>query len=246
MKSLATPFEAARARTRARYRRAPTSDRYYVTCKMSIDPVFKLLSELPGSFDSVLDLGCGRGQLALLLLELGRATRVLGIDSDARKVEIAVSAAAYGTELAPAEFIAGDLGNMSLPKADTILIVDVLHYLPLAEQDALLRAAATALTPGGRLLIRELNAKPDARSGFTRFTEWWARLTGVNRGRATHYRPASELTGVLEDAGLHCTVQGASERTPFGNVLIVAGGSPSLKLEPATSPSSTRMSAVKA
>lgn len=245
MKALATPFEAARARTRARYQRAPINDRYYVTCKMSIDPVFRLLSELPGSFDSVLDLGCGRGQLALLLLELGRATSVLGIDSDARKVEIAVTAATQGREVT-AEFRAGDLGQVSLPRADTILIVDVLHYLPLAEQDALLRAAAAALTPGGRLLVRELNAKPGARSFFTRFTEWWARKTGVNHGRATHYRSASELTSVLEDAGLRCSVQGASERTPFGNVLIVAGGSPSVKLEPAASPSSTRMSAAKA
>jgi hypothetical protein len=33
------------------------------------------------------------------------------------------------------------------------------------------------------------------------------------------------VTQLLERAGLPCSVQGASERTPFANVLIVAGGS---------------------
>lgn len=233
-------FDAACDRTRARYRGAPTNDRCYVAGKLAFDPVFKLVLELPGSFGRVLDLGCGRGQLSLLLLELGRATHVVGIDSDARKVDIASAA---GPE---AEFRAGDLAGGELAQADTILLIDVLHYMPLAEQDALLSAAANALAPGGRLLVRELNAVAGARSGFTRFMEFWARKTGLNKGRATHYRPARELCDVLEHVGLASSVQGASERTPFGNVLIVAGGSPSVKLEPAASPSSTRMSAAKA
>jgi uncharacterized protein (DUF2062 family)/SAM-dependent methyltransferase len=233
-------FTAASERTRARYHGAPIGERSYVAGKLAFDPVFELVSALPGSFGNVLDLGCGRGQLSLLLLELGRATRVVGVDSDARKIETARLA---GPE---AEFRVGDLGGSDVPAADTILLIDVLHYLPLTEQDVLLQAAAAALTPNGRLLVRELDAEPGARSGVTRFFEWIARKTGLNRGRATHYRPARDIMSVLERAGLRCRVQGASERTPFANVLIVAGGSPSVKLEPAASPSSTRMSAAKA
>jgi uncharacterized protein (DUF2062 family)/SAM-dependent methyltransferase len=230
----------ASERTRRRYRGAPVGERSYVAGKLAFDPVFELVSALPGSFGTVLDLGCGRGQLSLLLLELGRATRVVGVDSDARKIATARLA---GPE---AEFRVADLGVGEVPAADTILLIDVLHYLPLTEQDALLQAAAGALSPNGRLLVRELDAEPGARSGVTRLFEWIARKVGVNRGRATHYRPARDLMNVLERAGLRCSVQGASERTPFANVLIVAGGSPRVKLEPAASPSSTRMSAAKA
>ena len=232
--------EAAAERTRARYTTAPVADRYYVAGKLAFDPVFRLLSSLEGDFGRVLDLGCGRGQLGLLLLELGRASSVSGIDSDARKIDVARSA---GPE---AEFRVGDVARVELRPADTVLLVDVLHYLPLNEQDDLLRASARAVGERGRLLLRELDADPSARSSVTRAFEWFARKIGLNRGRASHYRSALELTRVLEEAGLRCRVQGASERTPFANVLIVAGGSPSVNVQPPVPTESTLASAAKA
>lgn len=234
------PFDAAVARTRARYHRAPPSDRYYVAGKLAFDPVCRLAASFEGSLGRVLDLGCGRGQLSLLLLELGLAKSVVGFDADARKIEVAEQA---GPE---AHFEVQDLAALSLPAADTVLLMDVLHYLPVAEQDALLVEAASALTPGGRILVRELDAARTLQSAWTRGCEWLARKTGVNRGRASAYRPASELVSLLERRGLRCEVQGASERTPFANVLIVAGGSPRAKVEPRSSASSTRISAAKA
>jgi len=236
------PFEAAVQRTRARYATAPPAHRYYVAGKLGFDPVAKLLAELPGDFGRVLDLGCGRGQLALLLLELGRAAGVMGVDVDAPKIDVARAA---GPE---AEFRVADLSPRDVTPADTILLIDVLHYLPLAEQDTLLLAAARALLPGGRLLVRELDADPSAKSAFTRFFEWLARKTGLNRGRATAYRSASSITALLERAGLRCALQGASERTPFKNVLIVAGtaGAPRSNLEASASAPSTLTSAAKA
>jgi uncharacterized protein (DUF2062 family)/2-polyprenyl-3-methyl-5-hydroxy-6-metoxy-1,4-benzoquinol methylase len=233
-------FEAALERTRARYATAPIGDRYYVAGKLAFDPVFRLIDGLGGNFGRVLDLGCGRGQLGLLLLERGRAKSLCGVDSDARKIDVARSAGPG------AQFRVGDLASGELTGADTILLIDVLHYLPLAEQDDVLRAACRALDQPGRLLVRELNADPSARSATTRFFEWCARRSGLNRGRATHYRSAADITRVLESAGLRCSVQGASERTPFANVLIVAGGSDTENEQAAASADSTLTSAVKA
>jgi len=232
-------FEAAVQRTRARYENVKPAHRYYVAGKLAFDPVFKLLGELSG-LGRVLDLGCGRGQLSLLLLELGRATHVSGLDSDAAKIEVARAA---GPE---ANFRVADVARADLPPADTILLIDVLHYLPLAEQDALLLAAARALLPGGRILVRELDGDPSARSSVTRAFEWLGRKVGLNRGRATAYRPAQAVTQLLEGQGFTCRVQGASERTPFANVLIVAGGSPSVNVERSASAANTSMSAAKA
>jgi 2-polyprenyl-3-methyl-5-hydroxy-6-metoxy-1,4-benzoquinol methylase/uncharacterized protein (DUF2062 family) len=234
------PFERAVGRTRARYAAAGLGDRCYVASKLAFDPVCRLAVELEGSLGRVLDLGCGRGQLSLLLLECGLATSVIGFDSDARKIEVARAA---GPE---ASFAVADLSATPLGQADTVLLIDVLHYLPLAEQDALLTAAARALAPGGRLLVRELDAGRSLRSALTRANEWLARKTGFNRGRASQYRPARELTTLLEGQGLPCEVQGASERTPFANVLIVAGGSPRTKSDAEASASSTRISPAKA
>ncbi|HYJ10382.1 MAG TPA: DUF2062 domain-containing protein, partial [Polyangiaceae bacterium] len=204
-------------RTRARYAQSPRADRYYVAGKLAFDPVFALIATQPGDFGRVLDVGCGRGQLSAFLLELGRAREVTGIDSDPRKVEVARRA------VPEAKLMVADAAAFALPVADTVLLVDLLHYLPREEQDALLNAGVRALAPGGRLLVRELDGDPSARSSITRLLEWLARRLGVNRGRATHYRPASELISLLERAGLACSIEGASEGTPFSNVLIVAG-----------------------
>ena len=232
-------FEAAVQRTRARYARVKPAHRYYVAGKLAFDPVFKLLSELT-DLGRVLDLGCGRGQLSLLLLELGRAKYVTGLDADVDKIEAARIA---GPE---ADFRVADVARGELPPADTILLIDVLHYLPLAEQDALLLAATRALEPGGRILVRELDGDPSARSAVTRAFEWIGRKIRLNRGRATAYRPARAVTELLERQGLACRAQGASERTPFANVLIIAGGSPSVNVESSASAPSTSINAVKA
>lgn len=232
-------FEAAVQRTRARYARVKPAHRYYVAGKLAFDPVVKLLSEL-ADLGRVLDLGCGRGQLSLLLLELGRARHVTGLDSDADKIEAARTA---GPE---ADFRVADVARAELPPVDTVLLIDVLHYLPIAEQDELLLAATRALEPGGRILVRELDGDPSARGGVTRAFEWLGRRIGLNRGRATAYRPARAVTELLERQGLACRVQGASERTPFANVLIIAGGSPSVNVERSASAPSTSMSALKA
>jgi uncharacterized protein (DUF2062 family) len=232
-------FEAAVRRTRARYASVKRAHRYYVAGKLAFDPVVKLLSELT-ALGRVLDVGCGRGQLSLLLLELGHAEHVTGLDSDADKIEAARSA---GPD---ADFRVADVARAELPPADTVLLIDVLHYLPIAEQDALLLAATRALEPGGRILVRELDGDPSARTGVTRAFEWIGRKIGLNRGRATAYRPARAVTELLERQGLACRVQGASERTPFANVLIIAGGSPSVNVERSASAPSTSMSALKA
>ena len=213
-------YEAAMQRTVQRYRRAALGDRIYVATKLNTDPLTRLLAALPGDFGRVMDAAAGRGQFGLFLWELGRCRTLAGFDSDARKV--AVAAAAAGPD---ATFETLDLLALHERELDTLLLLDVLHYLPLPEQDELLRRAARCVTRG-RIVIRELDAGEAARSAITRGFEWLAKISGYNRGRAgRHYRPAREIVAQLTSAGFACEVSGASEGTPFANVLIVAARS---------------------
>jgi uncharacterized protein (DUF2062 family) len=109
----ASRLAAAVERTRARYDSAPPGDRYYVAGKLAFDPVFKLLGSLE-PLGNVLDLGCGRGQASLLLLELGLAKAAHGLDSDARKIDVARSAGSDAT------FRVADIAREPRPEADTI------------------------------------------------------------------------------------------------------------------------------
>ncbi len=210
-------LEAAMLRTIERYRGAPIADRIYVAAKLRSDPLTRLLAGLPGDFGRVLDVGAGRGQFGLFLSELGRSAEVRGFDSDPRKIGVAQRAAADADHFE----VQGAL-EFTAREVDTLLLVDVLHYLPLAEQDEVLRRAALCVTRG-RILIRELDAAPSGRSSVTRALEWLAKISGYNRGGAgRYYRPSNELVAQLTSAGFSCEVQGASKGTPFGNVLIVA------------------------
>lgn len=202
-------LEQATRRTLARYRRAPIADRSYVAAKLRTDPIASALGALPGSFGALVDAGAGRGQLSLLCLELGRATEVTGLDWDERKIEVARQAAN-----GDARYFDADLRTADLPRADTVLLADVLHYLPRQEQDAVLERAAASLRPGGRLLIREVEAERGWRTTFTRMAEQMGRLVGYNRGTRLHFRSTSELVARLEVLGLRCT------KVPAGNGLL--------------------------
>lgn len=209
--------ETAVRRTIQRYHSVPRGDRIYVSIKLHTDPLTRLLAALPGDFGRVLDAGAGRGQFGLFLWELGRCTELRGFDTDARKVAVAERAAA-----GDAHYETRDALESNAREVDTLLLIDVLHYLPRPEQDELLRRAARSVSRG-RIVIRELDAGPAARSTITRAFEWLAKVSGYNRGRAgRHYRPASEIVAQLARAGFSAEVLGASEGTPFANVLIVA------------------------
>jgi 2-polyprenyl-3-methyl-5-hydroxy-6-metoxy-1,4-benzoquinol methylase len=188
----------------------------YVAAKLRSDPLTRLLATLPFDLGSVLDAGAGRGQFGLFLVELGRCRELSGFDGDERKVKVAQLAASDSVHFEQRDLLA-------LPEAevDAVLLIDVLHYLPLLEQDDLLRACARVAR--AQIVIRELDAVAGARNFVTRAGEWLTKLTGYNRGRAArHYRPASAITEQLERLGFSCNVQSASKGTPFGNVLIVA------------------------
>ncbi len=223
----------AAERVAARYAR-PSSPRprermrfHQIRGKLLADPAPKLVADLasntPLALGRVLDIGAGRGQLGLFLLELGRAAGVRGVDWDSAKIEDAVRAAGAhgGGPKANAEFAAADVRRVPFDPADTVLLIDILHYFLPAEQDALLDRAAAAVLPGGRILVREAEAGRGVRSWTTWLEERLATALRVHCGERVHFRRAPEIVNRLERAGLECEVREAWGHTPFSNVLVI-------------------------
>jgi uncharacterized protein (DUF2062 family) len=207
--------EGAIRRAVARYRAAPPADRFYVASKLRSDPAVDDVIGLPGDFGAAIDAGCGRGQLGLLLFELGRVSHLTGFDWDERKVAVARTAGRR-----EAVFQRTSFADYEFPRADTVFLVDVLHYLSHAEQDRVIERAAAALSAGGRIVIREVDARP-GRARLTRLFERVAARIGYNRAGVLEYRSAEDIARKLVELGL--VVEPAGQDTGLGlaNVLIV-------------------------
>jgi hypothetical protein len=102
-----------------------------------------------------------------------------------------------------------------------VMLIDVLHYFTIEEQDALLARAAAAVRAGGRLVVREADTERGWRSAVTLLEERVFTAARFNRGERVRMRPAREIAARLVEAGLACEVRPAWGRTPFSNVLIV-------------------------
>ena len=93
----------------------------------------------------VLDVGCGTGELALMLARDGR--RVTGIDPSEQCIARAKSQAADGD----ARFVVASLDNFQTDGAfDAVTFVASIHHL---DMDAAIVRAKDLLTPGGVIAI---------------------------------------------------------------------------------------------
>jgi len=206
--------------------------------KLGGDPVFTSLLE-QGTLiqrERVLDLGCGRGLLAAWFLTAEHLTATgqwtpgfevpTGISF--RGVDLDAGGCAAGNQALKPHFgervslASGDMCRADLRGYDTITILDVMHYIPFAQQDVLLDQIRAALGPGGLLVTRIGNAQ----GGWRFRASQWVDLVMANaqghRIRCMYCRPLDDWTRSLEARGFTVTAQPMSEGTPFANVLLVA------------------------
>jgi len=228
-------WQALRNAASAPYRSAGRFAWRFAHGKLGLDPVFRhLLSRgliAPGAH--VLDIGCGQGLLASLLRTADaaaargdwpadwaaapRGTRVTGIELMPRDVGRATQALGD-----TATFLCGDMRTTPFPPSDVVVILDVLHYIDLAEQNRVLERVRAALRPHGRLLLRIGDAS--SRRGF-RNSQWVDAIVTFVRGHRVppvFGRPLAAWTIKLEALGFHVQAVPMSQGTPFANVLLVA------------------------
>lgn len=226
-----------------RYRTAGRFAWHFARGKLGRDPVFRGLVErgLLGSHARVVDIGCGQGLMAGLLQACadlaadGRwplawplppaAEAYHGIELMPRDVQRA-GAATAGLGLAPT-FECNDMRRAVLPPCELVVILDVLHYVDHAAQQALLTRVRDALLQGRRELPRRLLLRvgdADSRRGFA-VSQWVDRAVTLVRGHRappTWGRPLAAWIALLQQLGFSVQAVPMSQGTPFANVLLVA------------------------
>ena len=185
--------------------------RGYVRWKVAADPVYGAVFErLRGTIEPVIDVGCGIGAMAAYLRERGFEPPIVGVDHDARKVEVA-----RGRCLRDTTFIVDDAEG-ALQRTGTIVMLDLLHYFDGGTQWSMLRQAA-----GGANLIIIRDAVRDG--------SWRYRATYAQEAfsRAVRWLKAKRLNFPAREAivdafpGFDAEILPLWGRTPFNNYLFV-------------------------
>ncbi len=230
------PFEKRlREETSRRYMDCGISHWEFVRGKLRYDPMFQaiLRSAVLPREGRLIDIGCGRG---ILLAAIDTARRLddalptpRGWRPPSDRLEL------WGIELRPgwaavarqalgdaARIETGDAAQRPLPRAQAILLLDMFHYLPAAQQEQLVERVSEALEPGGVLIVREADAAIGPRFVLTRMAE---RLCALARGhwrQSFHYRGVEEWRRLLESQGLSVTDRPMWAGTPYANRLMEA------------------------
>lgn len=217
-----TAFEAALnaaiQQTRPRYRGWNLNTWCYGSWKVVLDPCYRAVAPHIPPDSLTVDLGSGFGLLACVLAQLGEGRRVLGVEYDHTKHRAGLRAT---RDLPQVRLELGDIRTFEIPACQTITCLDVLHYLDIAAQRNLLRRAAAALPPGGRILLRETDAGLRGGTRFTRGFERFALIFGFNRGARPCFRTREEWVRELREAGFDVDVSEVANRLNPGNLLLV-------------------------
>ena len=215
--------EDALRRTAARYRSGGKFTRHYVASKLRMDPVNAAILALPAApFGRVMDVGSGRGQLGVLLLEAGLTSSVLALDQDANALaQLAHAAAGLPVRTQEADLAAWQ----PVEDADTVFLIDVLYQLATEQQLALLRRAASVARR--TVVIRASDPARGWRNGLSRVLErlgrgWWPTF-----GKRHNALPPAVLAETLAACGFAVETVPCRRGTPLAGVLLVgirAGG----------------------
>lgn len=224
----------------APYRPAGRYAWHFARGKLGGDPAFAALLArgLLSGRQRVLDIGSGQGLLTAWLLAAQNSAQqghwpkewppapapesVHGIELMQHDVDRANEALRTAVQAGNASFAAADMRRVDFSRADAVVMLDVLHYLPIADQDGVLQRVRAALDRGGVLLLRI----GDAAGGLRfRISYWVDAVVTVLRGhRMTrlHCRTLAQWQEALRVLGFDVQVQPMSNGTPFANVLLVA------------------------
>lgn len=213
-----TDLAALFQRTAQRYRDSGRFAHNYVAAKLRRDPVNREILALAAEepLGDIVDIGCGRGQLDVALLDAGLAHSVVGLDCHADHVKQGRRAAAG---LAFSAVVQDLAACQDVPPATTVLLIDVLYQLEPRVQMLLLQASVRAARQ--RIIIRTLDPALGLRSSLTLWLEKLMRRVSPHSGKHVVVRPVSCIVQTLNAAGFTTSVTPCWQGTPFANVLII-------------------------
>jgi ubiquinone/menaquinone biosynthesis C-methylase UbiE len=162
---------------------------------------------------TVLEIGCGTGNVLMLAARVAPGTTVIGLDPDPGALAIA------GRKLRRAGLdVRLDQGFADrLPYADgsvdRVLSSFMLHHLPRTERQAALREVRRVLVPGGRLHLLDVDGEMPTPHGVLRVL----RLFNRRHAHGEHPHDHLPIPAALREAGFTDVTENGHGTSPLGD-----------------------------
>jgi len=128
----------------------------YVRLRWRLCPFKKIEKHIPKE-GTIVDIGCGYGLLANLLVLRSSKREVMGKDLSVKRISIAQKTTNNRKRI---QFKYMNALDLQTRKYNAIVMSDFLHHIDYGAQEQLLVHCYQKLLPGGLLIIEEVDNKP--------------------------------------------------------------------------------------
>ena len=173
-----------------RYKPLSTWESFYLRTRWRLCPFEIVESHVPRR-GRIFDFGCGYGMLSNFLALKSPARRVIGIDLNKARIEVAKRSSTGHPQIS---FQLGDVRGFQGIPFDAVVMTDVLHHIDDDNVRVLLRIIRSCLSDHGTLVVLDVDRSP-----FPKFYATYDRL--LNLTRSLHYRSRDLLTRLIEQSG---------------------------------------------
>ncbi|MBP7433966.1 1-acyl-sn-glycerol-3-phosphate acyltransferase [bacterium] len=152
---------------------------WYARIKIMLEDNYRFFNDIIPRKAEIYDIGCGMGMLTFMLTLTSKERSVKAIDYDETKINLAKNCYSCSERTT---FICDDVTKTAFEKADVFIMNDVLHYLPVEEQSALIEKCSGKLNENGIIIIRDADSGMSGKHGNTVVTEKFS--TGLKFNQA--------------------------------------------------------------
>ena len=161
----------------------------------------------------IIDVGCGYGLLANFLILRSSKRDVTGVDLSEKRIGIAQKTTDNRKKIC---FKPVNVLDLQLEKYCAMVMSDFLHHIDYEAQEELLTRCYQKITPGGLLIIEEVDNKPLWKYCFNTVVD---RM--LNIGAGIFFRNQREFQELLERIGFQVSIKKAHKGLPLSDVIFI-------------------------